>query len=94
MIDGYDRKKFLYVPITGSSNDILWGLLEMELNVDCYPNVMPVSLFDENQLEELIFKVRFSDVVISQQFSVVVAEACHQTGKMYISWIWDLIKSK
>ncbi len=69
--------------------DMLWGLVELETRVECYPKVMPVCEYSADQLDNLITAVRAADVVMTQRFSVVTAEACYQAGVLYASWIWD-----
>lgn len=85
----YKNNKILYVPVEGVSMDMLWGLVELETRVESYPKVIPVCDYVADQLEDLISAVRSADIVMTQRFSVITAEACYQAGVPYASWIWD-----
>ncbi len=69
--------------------DMLWGLVELETRVESYPKFMPVCEYKADQLDDLITAVRSVDIVMTQRFSVITAEACYQAGVLYASWIWD-----
>lgn len=70
-------------------NDIVWGLLE--LGIDVERAKMKVSLYNfmEEQVENIISEIRGYSLVISQNFSVNIAEACNRKGIIYISWVYD-----
>ena len=69
--------------------DMLWGLIELGIDADCFSQTMPVCDYSEEQLSLLCDSCKQADIALSQRFSVVIAEACHRTGCIYISWIWD-----
>lgn len=84
------EKKFLYidsVQIVRSS--MLWGLLELELNVE--RSEKRVDIFSESQAEvdRLCNELKEYDIAITQDFIPDVARACNTLKKTYISWIYD-----
>lgn len=70
-------------------DSILWGLLEMGLQVDNPPIRVAIHRWDEVMIETICSYMKECDVVITQDFTISVAEACHRMNKTYISWIYD-----
>lgn len=73
------------------TNDIIWGVLENDLEceqlyIDCGTND-----FAEKEIEKItgyIRKVK-ADIVITMNFCPSVSKACADTGIPYASWIYD-----
>lgn len=70
-------------------NDILWGLLELDVQVSRPEIEVTYNHIDENEVQMIINEISACDAVFTQDFSVNVAEACHQSKVKYISWIYD-----
>lgn len=83
---------YLYIQIKGSSNDMLWSLLEMKINVSMYDS----SIFDPNQpieddlqaLERFLISNNF-DCIISYLFMPEISEICNHYHYKYIGWVYD-----
>ena len=78
----YDSEKIL-------KDDIIWGLLELGVEVERPECIVTLDAYTEEQYQELEKSLGDTDFVITQNFSVMVAELCHQKGLPYISWIYD-----
>lgn len=83
--------KILYLHSTKIvKEDILWGLLEKEYNVECPMGVLiSLSSYTESEIADLCQRVEKYSLVITQNFSVAVAEACHRCNRPYVSWVYD-----
>ncbi len=82
--------KILYFDLTKViKNDIIWGLLDLQLSVRRSEYRVPDTIYTEEELEKTLQELGGEDLVISQDFSAVVAEACHQRGLIYLSWVYD-----
>lgn len=69
--------------------DIVWGLVELGVTVEAPYGQIPLDDYEEKTLQDLIRIIPGCDAVFTQNFSRVVAEACYQVGKQYISWVYD-----
>ncbi|MGN0346143.1 MAG: glycosyltransferase [Lachnospiraceae bacterium] len=70
-------------------DDILWGLLEMQLSVEVSNVIVPTDVYTREMLEMVIRELQGYNLVITQNFYAVVAKACNETGITYISWVYD-----
>lgn len=70
-------------------NDMVWGLLAMDLDVRRAEFHAPDATYSEEDLEKALGEIDDADVVISQNFSAVVAEACHRKQRLYAAWVYD-----
>ncbi len=85
------NKRFLYIDIeTIIKNDMIWGLMENGIEPQRGSHPVPSAVYSDADLEGIIEEIRNADIILSQDFSPVVAEACHRLGdRIYISWIYD-----
>lgn len=86
----FERMRVLYYDSTIIvKNDIIWGLLE--LGIDVVRGKIRTNLIEtsDEEIETIKGELDGYDFVITQNFGVNVAEACHQKNKPYISWIYD-----
>lgn len=83
--------KILYLHSTKIvKEDILWGLLEKEYTVECPMGVLvDLSSYGEEDILNLCNRVQGYSLVVTQNFSVTVAEACHRCNCPYVSWVYD-----
>ena len=82
--------KILYFDLVKlQKNDMIWGLLSMDLSVRRADFRAPDAVYTEEDLERALKEIKDAEIVISQNFSAVVAEACHQTQRIYASWVYD-----
>lgn len=72
-----------------SIDSIVWGLMEMDLQVENPPIRVALHRYDEEMIDVISSYLEECDVVITQDFAISVAEACHRMNKIYISWIYD-----
>lgn len=72
-----------------SVDDILWGLLEMGIDVALGSLKAEINYIVDEQVESIKNEIQEYDYVITQNFSTNVALACHEKEKKYISWIYD-----
>lgn len=70
-------------------DNIIWGLLELGIEVDRSELVLDLDLIFDDQVEKIEEEIREYDFVITRNFSVNAAEACHVEGIPYISWCYD-----
>lgn len=70
-------------------DDILWGLLELGIDVECPKFEVELQVYSEEELDELIKYLSNTDIVFTQNFSACMAEACHRLNIKYISWVYD-----
>lgn len=70
-------------------DNIIWGLLELNIEVDRSELILDLDLIYDDQVERLEKEIREYDFVITRNFSVNAAEACHMEGIPYISWCYD-----
>lgn len=71
------------------ANDILWGLIGLGINVKGSNTIVTMNNATEQQVVELVNEVKDYDYVISQNFCVSLAAACHVAKVKYVSWIYD-----
>jgi len=69
--------------------DMIWGFLELGVNLECSDIIVSHNIIDSNQVERLTAELANYDFAVTQDFSVNVAEACHICNVKYISWIYD-----
>ena len=82
--------KILYFDLVKlQKNDMIWGLLAMDLPVRRAEFRAPDAIYTEEDLEKALGEIGDAELVISQNFSAVVAEACHRTQRIYASWVYD-----
>lgn len=87
--------KILYVDLDRLvKNDIIWGLVELGIDVDRYPGKVPINDIDYDEVEKLSITLDSYNIVISQNFSATIAEACFGKRIPYISWIYDSPQSQ
>lgn len=70
-------------------DDILWGLLELGIDVETPEYRVELQVYTEQMLEQLCPLLKGADGVITQNFSALVARACFEARIPYISWIYD-----
>ena len=70
-------------------NDIIWGLLALQQQVRRAEFQAPDAIYTEEDLEKTLNEIGDAELVISQDFSAVVAEACHQKQRLYAAWVYD-----
>lgn len=82
--------KVLYIDLDQIiKNDILWGLVELGLDVDRLEILAPVEGIDYEIAGRIEQSIEGYNLIITQNFSSSVAEACHRKGIAYMSWIYD-----
>lgn len=70
-------------------NDMIWGLLELSLPVRRAERCVPDAVYSEEDLNLVLEEIKDEELIVSQNFSAVVAEACHQKQRIYLSWVYD-----
>ena len=70
-------------------DNIIWGLIEVGIDVVRSELFVELDIIDSAQVEMIASEVRDYDFVITRDFSVNVAEGCHITGISYIAWAYD-----
>jgi len=86
----YSQLKVLFYCSKDIQNDdIIWGLVE--LGADVVRSELFVTLNDivDDEVTFIVNEVKNYDYVFTQDFSVNVAEGCHESHVPYISWIYD-----
>lgn len=72
-------------------NDMLWGLYEIGLEPDVYPGRMKIMEYSEEEkvgLQTYMQQKKY-DVVMTYDFSMIVAMVCNELKVNYISWVFD-----
>ncbi|MEE5989470.1 MAG: glycosyltransferase [Lachnospiraceae bacterium] len=89
------KPKFLYfqpeVTITTLSG-ILWGLIELGYEAREGQILVPDSEYDDeilSKVKSVLDQGSSDEIVITQDFCAVVAQACHEKNRIYISWVYD-----
>ncbi len=72
-----------------NKNDMIWGVLELGLDLDRAQTAVPDAEYGEEILTEARAAIGDHDLVLSQDFSAVLAQACHELKRVYISWVYD-----
>lgn len=86
----YSKVKAIYFDSTEIvTNDIIWGLVELGVQVKRSEYVVTLDGFDELQVSKIIEESHGYDFIFTQDFSINVAEAAHENHIKYISWIYD-----
>ena len=70
-------------------NDMIWGLLSLGLSVKRAGFHAPDTVYSEEDLERVLGEIGDEELIVSQNFSAVVAEACHRKQRIYLSWVYD-----
>lgn len=70
-------------------DDIVWGLLELGIEVERPEYRVPLQEYQEEQVEQILPLIVQRTFVITQDFSAVVARACDAAHIPYISWVYD-----
>lgn len=82
--------KFLYVDsVQIVLNNILWGMLEVGLDVERASVKVDIFNSSEDVILKIIDELKDYDMAVSQNFIPDLAEACHRVNKKYISWVYD-----
>lgn len=82
--------KVLYIDLDKiTKNDIIWGLIELGIDVKRANTKAPVNGIDYDVTTKIVAELEGYQMAISQNFSASIAEACHQTNVAYISWLYD-----
>lgn len=69
--------------------NILWGFIELGIDITRSELVVDLDIIDENQVDTVSSESVNYDFVITRNFSVNVAEGCHISHTPYISWCYD-----
>ena len=69
--------------------NILWGIIELGIDVDRSDLIVDCDLIIEKQVEAAVSEVKEYDIVITRNFSVNIAEACHIANVPYVAWCYD-----
>ena len=72
-----------------SKDDIIWGLLELGIDVINPSIKISLQVYEETEVDSIILYLENIDGVITQNFSAAAAEACYRKRIPYISWIYD-----
>ena len=70
-------------------DNIIWGLIEAGIDVERSELVTELDNIVPEHVEKIIEESKEYDFVITRNFSVNVAEACHVSETVYISWSYD-----
>lgn len=71
--------------------DLQWVLYENNIETDNYPNSISIEHYDEEERKELLLflKKKQYELVLTYDFSAVVADACYECSVKYASWVFD-----
>lgn len=72
-----------------TKDDIIWGLLECGQDVKRAGFQAPDTVYTDEELQKVLDEIGEEELIISQNFSAVIAEACHQKSRLYLSWVYD-----
>ena len=75
--------------LTIQRDDILWGIIELGIDVESSTTLVDLDAVEEDKVESLVTELAGYDLAFSQNFSATLAEACHIAGKPYLSWTYD-----
>lgn len=83
---------FLYIPVKGSSHDILWTLSDIGESVTVYKDCVfdPLEPVNENfqKLEQFLLTHNY-DCLISDLFVPEISDVCEKYHCKYIGWVYD-----
>lgn len=82
-------KAYYYNSDKISKDDIVWGLLELGIDVIRPACEILLNEYTEEQYQDLEKSMGPADFVITQNFSMMMAEVCFQKGIRYLSWVYD-----
>jgi spore maturation protein CgeB len=86
----YSRMKVLYYDSEEINlNNIIWGLLQLGIDVARSELRVTLNTPKDEQISYIKSEIKKYTHVITQDFSVNVAIACHELDVPYISWIYD-----
>ena len=84
------EQKYIYFDLNRLHVDYIpYGLLENGCPTDRAGFDVPDCRYSPEDLERVLETIEDYDIVISQNFSAVLAEAAHIKQRIYISWIFD-----
>ena len=84
------KKQYIYFDSKDIAKpDIMWGALELGLSLKASGYRVDIDYWNEEGVKCVCDECMGIDIVITQNFSVEVAEACHRMNKLYISWVYD-----
>ena len=87
---GIRDKKFIYFNSSEIfKNDIIWGALELNINVEIAKYVVDINDYEEKDIIRVLEELENYDVAMTQNFVAAIAEACFRVKKPYISWVYD-----
>lgn len=90
MLMNYSQIRIMYYDSKEIVLDtILWGLIGLDCQVERSTIITELDNFDPDKVDTMTREMADFDYVISQNFNVNVAEAAHNRGIPYISWIYD-----
>ena len=82
--------KFLYFDLSAIRiTNISFGLLENGYKAEKAGFAAPDAEYTEEDLEKTLGEIGDHDIIISQDFSAVIAKAANIKQRIYISWIYD-----
>ncbi len=82
-------KALFYTSSEIGEDNILWGLIELSIDVDVSETVVELDKKNHGQIETIASESKNYDFTITRNFSINVAEGCHISGTPYISWCYD-----
>ncbi len=82
-------KVLFYISDKIGGDDIIYGLLELSIDVVRSELVVELDNIDERQIEIIALESKEYDCVMTRSFSVNVAEGCHIADTPYIAWCYD-----
>ena len=86
----YSKIKVIYYDSTEITlNNILWGLVQLEFDVERSKLKVNLTKTVPEEIEKIKVELSNYQYAITQNFSVNVAIACHDMQIPYISWIYD-----
>lgn len=88
-MDFAELRAYYYNSEKINKDDIIWGLLELGVDVTISEYVIVLNDYTQEQYQELEKTLGDTDFVVTQNFSLMMAELCYQKNLPYISWVYD-----
>ncbi len=86
----YSKMKVIYYDSDEITLDnIIWGLLQLQIDVARSELKVTLNMPKDEQISYIKNEAKKYNYVITQDFSVNTAIACHELNIPYISWIYD-----
>ena len=83
-------KKIIYLDFDEIvCNNIIWGFLQINVDIARGKNKVKMHDGNDDDISNAMKMIKDYDVVVTQDFSCVVAEACNKLDKIYVSWVYD-----